>query len=386
MIAAALITFALFALAVQMVSAGLFLIRLRRSGKPSGALIGQPRVTLLRPVCGLDPQDEATLGSSFGLDYPDYEIIFCAPSDSDASLPLLRRLIAEHPGQRAQILTGETAISGNPKLNNLYKGWRAASSDWVCMTDSNLLLPKDYLAQIVGSWSHDTGLVSAPPVGIAPQGLAGSLECAFLNGNQARLQYASASLGHAFAQGKTLFWNRALLHRAGGLAALGQYLAEDVNATKLVRGMGLGVALAPLPFAQPIGRRSFGAVWSRQLRWSRVRRDGFPLLFAAEIANGPFLPLVALVAAGAGWGGLCGFVALWYGSEIILMRRAGWPCGLRDIAALPLRDLLLPAIWCATFLRRGIEWRGTAMDRPQTGPQGGDPQLGGRPIAEMPAP
>jgi ceramide glucosyltransferase len=34
------------------------------------------------------------------------------------------------------------------------------------------------------------------------------------------------------------------------------------------------------------------------------------------------------------------------------------------MAVLPLRDLLLPALWAATFLRRGIEWRGTAMAAP----------------------
>lgn len=363
MIEGLLLAFALFALAVQLGTVALYLLRLHSANRRSPAIVGQPHITLLRPVCGLDPFDAETLGSSFGQDYPSYDIIFCAPSDTDESLSLLRELIAGHPDQKAQILTGETKISCNPKLNNIYKGWRATKSDWVCMTDSNLLLPKDYLARIIGSWGPDTGLVSSPPIGVAPDGLAGSLECAFLNGNQARLQFASASMGNAFAQGKTLFWNRALLHRAGGLAALGEYLAEDVNATKLVRAMGLRVALTPLPFAQPIGHRRFAQVWARQLRWSRVRRDGFPLLFAAEIANGSVLPMAALALSGASPLALLIYITLWYSAEIALMRRAGWPCSAKDIVSLPLRDILLPAIWLATFLRRGIEWRGTTMDK-----------------------
>jgi ceramide glucosyltransferase len=135
-----------------------------------------------------------------------------------------------------------------------------------------------------------------------------------------------------------------------------------------VRGQGLKVSLTPLPYAQPIGRRRLAHVWDRQLRWSRVRRDGFPLVFATEFSNGSVLPVAAMVLAGAVLNlpvaGVLAYVGLWYGAEIYLMRRAAWPHGWRDMAVLPLRDLLLPALWAATFLRRGIEWRGTAMAAP----------------------
>ncbi|WP_370675105.1 ceramide glucosyltransferase [Pleomorphomonas sp. PLEO] len=350
--------------AAHLLSVGLYLVRLRRR-PPSIGTLGLPRVTLLRPVCGREAFDRETLASSFAQDYPDYEVIFCAPSDHDPAVPMLRELIAEHPGRPARLFTGEQRITRNPKLNNLWPGWQAAETDWVCMADSNLRLPADYLRTVVTSWDEEAGLVSSPPVGERPEGLAGSLECAFLNGNQARLQFASDSLGNGFAQGKTLFWNRQMLEKAGGLEALGRYLAEDVNATKLVRGAGLKVRLTPLPFAQPIGRRSFRDVWSRQLRWSRVRRDGFPLLFAVEPLNGPLIPFVltAIAAARLDMSAtlLPAVVGIWYGAELVLMRRAGWPAAWRDILALPLRDLLLPVLWLATFLKRDIEWRGNAI-------------------------
>jgi ceramide glucosyltransferase len=359
-----LLLLALSVLATQLVTVALFLRRLN-PGRLQPGTLGLPRVTLLRPVCGHDAFDEETFGSSFTQDYPDYEIIFCAPSEGDPSVPLVRRLINAHPKVSARLLIGDSSITGNPKLNNLWKGWRAADSEWICMTDSNLMLPPDYLRTVVSAWGPETGLVSSPPVGERPDGLAASLECAFLNGNQARLQFAADSVGQGFAQGKTLFWNRDMLNRAGGLGAIGHYLAEDVNSTKLVHEHGLKVSLTPLPFAQPIGKRSFSQVWNRQLRWSRVRRDGFPLLFASELCNGPAAALVAL------WLGcimlhlpvlMIGlFLFAWYGSEAYLMRRAGWPARWRDILALPLRDLLIPLLWGATFLNRNIEWRGTAM-------------------------
>ena len=243
------------------------------------------------------------------------------------------------------------------------------------MTDSNLLLPPDYISTLVDSWGPDTGLVSAPPFGILPEGWAARLECAFLNSNQARLQYLADSCGFGFAQGKTLFFNKPLLDTRGGLAALGRTLAEDVAATQVTRALGARVSLAPLPFPQPIGRRSLAQVLARQLRWSRVRRDGFPRLFALEPLNGALLPAAA-GAAGAGVTPVVvlAYLGLWYGAEAVLMRRAGWPSGWRDVAVLPVRDLLLPALWIATFRRRGFVWRGNAMGEappPATAPANG---------------
>ena len=363
-----LLTAAVVLLIVHLASVALCLRRLDRPQKACG-ILGQPRITLLRPVCGLDPQDAETLESSFLQDYPDYEIVFCAPTENDPAVALLRQLIARYPQVTARILTGQVTRTGNPKLDNLWKGWQAADAGWICMADSNLLLPPDYLAQVAAAWDEDTGLVSSPAWGAAPCGLAARLEAAFLNGNQGRLQLAADSLGQGFAQGKTLFWNRALLDRAGGLAALGDRLAEDVAATHLVRGMGLSVRLTPHPFAQPLGRRGLVQVWARQLRWSRVRRDGFPLLFLTEPLNGSAAPVVLLALAGAGPVSLTALALVWYAAEWRLMQRAGWPASWRDALVLPLRDLLLPGIWLATFLRRGITWRGTDLAVPEAGPQ-----------------
>jgi ceramide glucosyltransferase len=332
----------------------------------------------LRPVCGRDEHDEATLASSLAQDYPDYDVLFCVARADDAVVPLLRQLIAGSPVP-ARILVGQSTVIGNPKLDNVLKGWHATGREWVCMTDSNLLLPPDYISTLVDSWGPGTGLVSAPPFGILPDGWAARLECAFLNSNQARLQYLADSFGVGFAQGKTLFFNKPLLDKQGGPVALGRTLAEDVAATQVTRALGATVSLAPMPFAQPIGRRSIAQVLARQLRWSRVRRDGFPLLFGLEPLNGALLPAIAAAgaAAAAGLSPLAAlpYLGLWYGAEAVLMRRAGWPSGWRDVAVLPLRDLLLPALWIATFRRRGFVWRGNAMGEtpPPAAAQAGGP-------------
>jgi cellulose synthase/poly-beta-1,6-N-acetylglucosamine synthase-like glycosyltransferase len=143
-------------------------------------------VSLVRPVCGIDNYVEDTLHSAFHLDYSRYEIIFCVAFAADPVVPLVRRLIAEHPHVAAQLLIGNESISDNPKPNNVYKGWRAAAHDWVVMAESNVLMPRDYIERLLAAWRHDTGLVASPPIGCCPDGFWAELECAFLNGYQAR--------------------------------------------------------------------------------------------------------------------------------------------------------------------------------------------------------
>lgn len=320
----------------------------------------RPAITLLRPVCGLDGFDLETLESSFRLDHPDYEIIFCAARADDPACAPLRAMIARHPRRRARLLVGEDRITANPKLNNLLKGWAAAEGSHVAMADANLLLPPDYLDRLLEVWTADCALVTSPPAGTRPGNLWGAVECAFLNGFQARWQLAADSAGQGFAQGKTLFVEKAWLDGVGGLAALGRNLAEDVAFTRLVRENGRKVRLVRRIFSQPVGQRSLRAVWDRQLRWSRVRRDGFPALFALEILLGALPPALLLAVIAPVW--ILPMLALWYGVELALARLAGWPAGPRDLEAMLLRDLMLPALWLATWARRGFEWRGTAME------------------------
>src|SRR5215470_18731243 len=253
-----------------------------------------PLVSILRPVRGLDSYEDITLGSSFALDYPNVELIFCCADADDPAVALVRGLMARNPGVRACLLIGNHAISPNPKLNNLVKGWRAAAGDWVVFADSNVLMPRDYVQRLLAGWRPDTGILCAPPIACRPIGFWAELECAFLNSYQARWQYAADSVGAGFAQGKTMLMRRRDLLAAGGIQVLAEEIAEDAAATKLVRRMGLRATLVDAPFGQPLGERRARQVWNRQTRWARMRRITFPGLFATEILTGCLLPLAAL--------------------------------------------------------------------------------------------
>lgn len=362
-LASLLLLFCGIAAIVHLASILLAWFRLRR---PEPALPPTDQgVTILRPVCGLENNIEETLAGTFALTWPRHEVLFCVAAPDDPVIPLVERLIAAHPDRSTRLLVGDDRVSGNPKLNNMVKGWKAAAHDWIAMVDSNVLLPPDYIERLFAQWRPGTGLVSSPAVGIRPQGFAAELESGFLNSYQARWQLAADQLGNGFAQGKNLFWRRDILEAAGGIATLGGEMAEDIAATKLVRAAGLKVRLVGAPFPQPLGPRRLADVWRRQVRWARVRRLGFRALFVPEILTGGLFPLAAataLVAGGAvapAW--LPAYGLVWYGAEYLLARSAGWPASPRTLLAWLLRDALLPALWISGWTGSSFVWRGNSM-------------------------
>jgi ceramide glucosyltransferase len=359
-------TFCIAVTAIQITSIVIAVVRLRR-GRRSGPVSGQyPPVSLVRPLCGIDNYAADTLRSTFELDYPQCEILFCVASAKDPVLPLVRDLMAENPDARAELLIGDDRASMNPKLNNVLKGWHAASHDWIIIADSNVLMPGDYIQRLFASWRADTGLVASPPIGCRPDGMWAEIECAFLNTYQARWQYLVDSFGFGFAQGKTMLWRRAELDRAGGIEALAKEVAEDAAATKIVRGAGLKVRLIDRPLAQPLGRRSAVEVWNRQLRWARLRRASFLIYFLPEILSGGVLPMIAVAILTHAFGlppALCvaAFAAFWYGSEMMLAAAAGWHVPVLYPLYGLARDLLLPVLFVSALRGNDFVWRGNEM-------------------------
>ena len=61
-----------------------------------------PPVSVLKPLHGAEPDLEENLRGFFALDYPEYELLFCARHADDAGLQMARRIAAEHPEVRAR--------------------------------------------------------------------------------------------------------------------------------------------------------------------------------------------------------------------------------------------------------------------------------------------
>lgn len=340
------------------------LVRLWRN--PKSAPVNHPQATIIRPACGVEHDFRHTMGSSFSVRGAG-QILFCVDDETDPAVPVLREIIAEHPGVDAALLIGRDRIGANPKLNNIVKGWRAANSDWIAIADSNVVLTPDYLESLFEVWDDRAGYAGHLGVGVDPIGFAGVLECAFLNTLQARWLMAGDSLGLSYPVGKSMMFRRSIVDRAGGLSVLATLAAaEDIAATKMSRQLGLRPRIARRPLDRPVGRVRFGDVWRRQTRWAKLRRRGFPIAYPSEVFLGGLMPITyAIILAATGHMpalAAAAYAVIWYAAEAVLAVRAGWP--LRPLTPLAwiVRDVMVPVVWLAGLFGRRIEWRGNAMN------------------------
>ena len=332
---------------------------------PAAASLPVP-VSIVRPLRGIEPFSRETLVSTFKLDWLDYEIILCVQDAADPIIAMAREIMAAHPAVPTKLLVGDDVISANPKLNNCVKGWEAAAHDYIVLSDSNVLMPRDYLTRMMEPFRPSIGLVVSMPRGSHAQGFFAQLECAILNTFQARWQYAAEAVGMGFAQGKNMMWRKEVLERSGGIRALAAEIAEDAASTKVVRAQGLKVALVDVPFEQPLGYRTAREVWSRHVRWARLRRVTFPWQFTPEILTGgcapllcaayaarmldyPMLPWLALVAG------------LLYGAEAMLTLMARLPLTWVTPLTWLMRDAWLPVMWVDACLFDDFVWHGQPM-------------------------
>ncbi|WP_457797840.1 ceramide glucosyltransferase [Methylocystis sp. S23] len=328
-----------------------------------------PWVSVVRPLRGLETFSEETLRATFELDYPHYEIIFCVQAPHDPIIPLVERVIADYPRHDARLLVGDDYVSANPKLNNCVKGWEAARYDYVILADSNALPPRDYVQTLLAAFEADTAMTVSMPIGSRPKGFWALVECAILNTFQARWQYGAEAIGAGFAQGKNMMWRREVLDRAGGIRALGAEIAEDAASTKVIRAQNMTVRLVDMPFEQPLGYRTAHEVYSRHVRWARLRRVTFPGHYAPEFMNGSFAAVVLGAYAALEFGGdasaallaAAAVMASLHLGEIRLARVCGFVQDWRMPFALIMRDLMLPVMFVDALLFDDFVWHGNAM-------------------------
>ncbi len=72
---------------LNLISDGIAIRNSKPRATPLPAAPDSPGVSIVRPCCGIDNFCEETLGSSFRLDYPSYEVIFCVAREQRPRYP-----------------------------------------------------------------------------------------------------------------------------------------------------------------------------------------------------------------------------------------------------------------------------------------------------------
>lgn len=352
----------------------------RRSAGPSPE--HSPPVTVLKPLCGLDPGLYENLRSFCDQDYPWFQVLFGIRDASDPAIPVVERVLREFPGLDAALVVDGRVRGKNLKVANLSNLFPRARHDFLVIADSDMRVDRNYLRAVMAPFGDPrVGAATCLYSGTPSPGLPSALGALFVNDwffPSALVALALQELRFCF--GATMAVRRDVLAEIGGFEALAPFLADDYMLGERVGRSGRRVALSPYVVESVVSEPDFKTLLAHELRWARTIRACRPVGHAFSFVGNGAVSLSALFLAVSGFGAkgvaLCGLAA---GLRVVLhcaIRSAVRVPGPAAPWLLPLRDLLSLAIWGASFLVRDVRWRGRRFSvRPdgQLAPEGEQP-------------
>jgi len=346
-----------------------------------------PDVTLLKPLKGCDAMTEDCLRSWLAQEYRGrVQILFGVADEDDPVCWLARRLLKQFPDADAQLVVCGPPRGANFKVSNLVELERLACYEVVVISDADVRVTPDFLANIVAPLREEQmGLVNCFYRLANSPTLAMRWEALAINADfWGQVLQARSLKPLGFALGAVMATRRRQLREIGGLRALADCLADDFQLGRRIAKRGYRIELSPLVvecWSPPVG---WVAAWKHQLRWARTIRVCQPAPYFFSILSNPTLwPLLYLAvnptapALVLGLG--CWFVRM--ATALDLQARLeqgplapapgpraagrGQPLGgwgrVRNAWLALLKDLLHASIWLLAFTGNTIEWRSRKM-------------------------
>jgi ceramide glucosyltransferase len=328
----------------------------------------RPRASILVPLSGSQPSLRANLEAFRAAMGPGDELLVGAARPEDAAIALAREVLGDD--ERVRIIAGSSWRATNPKIAILVTLERLATREIIVLVDSDVLLDAALLDGLVSPLANPrTGLATALYRGVPSGSLASRLEALWINMDfvPSVLVAHLAFGGIDFALGAANAARREVLAAIGGIATLGEVLADDHVLGKRVSQAGYRVTIASV--CVPIWLDSpLRDTLARLLRWCRTYRACRPSGYAATIIShhGVACATVALGMAALGIGRvptaltlLASVLAIRMTSGLVVHRLvAGRDADLGSLPLLWVRDLMATGLFLAAWSGRGVTWRG----------------------------
>jgi ceramide glucosyltransferase len=329
-----------------------------------------PPVSILKPLKGVDPEMWESLCSHCEQQYPEFQLIFGVSDPGDPAVEIVHKLQAKYPSLPIELIVCDRVLGTNIKVSNLAQMLPAARHELLLVNDSDIRVPSDYLRQVIKPLTDDSvGLVTCLYRGVASPTLGSRLEALGISTDfvPGVLSARFLEKGLRFGLGSTLAFRRRDLEAIGGFETLLDYLADDYELGRRIAATGKRIELSPAIVVTFLPAYTMSQFFRHQLRWSRTiraaRRWGYAgLLFTFGL---PWALATLLAAQGAAWA--------WALLALTLVAR--FAVGslaanavlndvqfFRFIPLLPLRDLIAPFIWAASFMGNRVHWRGDVFD------------------------
>jgi ceramide glucosyltransferase len=329
-----------------------------------------PRVTLLKPLCGLEDGLELALTSFLAQELTSpVQFVFGAARADDPALALARQIAATFPHCEVLFVGDDQQHGGNPKVSNLINMAKSGLAEIVVISDSDVVIPPGALQAVVDA-------LSAPGVGGVTSlyrgrpGVAGNRTQSF---GAWYLDYWALPMAalHARLGGLDVTYGPLtvvrgdVLERGGGLATLASQLCDDAALGRMVLASGFKLAFAPYVVETLVNDASAGALFAHELRWSRTDRGEHPFGNLATVVSHPGpLPLLLLLHPGplAAFGLILPVLLRWLLARMVEERFGRAEGATRPgLAGIWLRDMFCFAVWLRGLTVRQVEWRGQRL-------------------------
>jgi ceramide glucosyltransferase len=319
-----------------------------------------PKATVLKPLCGSEPETYACLRSFCDQQYPEFQIIFGVAAADDPVLAVVQRLQQEFPRRDVRIVIDRRQHGSSRKVSNLINMMAEASHDYLVIADSDVCVDDQYLGKVIAPLRDaDVGVVTCAYRGVPRGGFWSLMGSLFINEWFTPSVYVAAKGGsRSFAFGATIALRREVLSRIGGFGAIANHLADDYRLGELTRRLGLRTVLSDVEVDVVVAESSLGSLVEHELRWLRTIRAVRPLAYSFCFIT--FAIPVTLLGALLSRGGsvVLTLLAIAAAARVLLhlkMRQArAWPA---QIALIPVRDCLSLALWAWSFTNRRVKWR-----------------------------
>jgi ceramide glucosyltransferase len=190
-----------------------------------------PPVSIIKPARGLAIDDEENFRSFFAIEYPVFEILFVVHEDAknDPAIPLIERLIAEHPSVDARLIRASSRIAVHEKVNNYIDAIAQAKHSIINITDADAYVRPDHLAREVKPLSDPrNAMVFSVQTMNHFQCSAAAFEGLYQNGDYPPVLMVIADLGLTrFVIGHSIFFRREEFYSFDAIGILKDHLIDD---------------------------------------------------------------------------------------------------------------------------------------------------------------
>lgn len=321
-------------------------------------------VTLLKPLYGAEPRLAENLATFLDQRHHGPVQMICGVQRADdPAIAAVRALQAAHPDADIELVIDATVHGASGKLSNLINMDRRARHPVVVLSDSDIAVAPDYLAQLLAALDRPgTGAATAIYRGRGDTGIWSRLGAAGVSYQFMLGLVFGVSQGLAApCMGSTIALRRETLDRIGGFARFADVLADDFAIGEAVRATGQRVDVPPIVVVHAFDETSLTALWRHELRWGATVRDVKFWAYVGAVIGLPF-PVALLAALYWPAAGLS-LVPLALAARYLVVRSVDAALGTRVAPywMAPAHDLLSFGIYVASFFVRSVDWRGATL-------------------------